>query len=195
MEIVAVTRVFFCLKPEFITCAVACSAPDAPACQPGGVGARVMIPAFTLSRGLSAELRRPNHKCFIEQTSLLEIFDQRCDASVIDGAMFAMVYLEVFVGVPVGPGGRDIVGTAKDLNKSHPAFHQATSHQALPPKRFDGGIMQPVKFLGSSRFLRQVGHIGGAQLQTCGEFKRLDSGGQFSIFSVGLMMLPIEPLN
>ena len=80
----------------------------------------------TLPAGSPAEFGTPHHQRLVEQTSLLEIFQEARDGLIDLLAIAGMICLKIAVSVPGSCSATAVV----DLNEPHAAFDQTSSCQA-----------------------------------------------------------------
>src|SRR5690606_24334154 len=125
-------RTFDRLQADLIGGAVRVAGLHATACQPLGVTPGVVVAAVAgFAPRAAAELRGPHHQRRIEQATLLEVGEQAGNRLVDDGRVFAVVLLDVDVGVPVFPFTVDLGAARNHLDEAHAALRQTSCTQQL----------------------------------------------------------------
>lgn len=115
------------VETEFVRGSVDCSALDSASSHPDGKAEVVMTSTVgTLAAGSPPEFRAPDHKRFVEKTTLLEILQETRDGLVDLPAILGVICLQVAVSIP---GSRSATAVI-NLHKPHAAFDQSSRGQA-----------------------------------------------------------------
>ena len=119
------------VEAEFVGGSVDSSAFDSASCHPDGKAEVVVTsPVRTLAAGSASEFRAPDHERFVEEASLLEIFQEARDGLIDLPAILGVICFQVAVSIPSPCSATAMV----NLHKPHAAFDQSPRGQAQPPE-------------------------------------------------------------
>ena len=111
--------------------------------------------------GGAAELAAPDHESRIEQSPLLEVFDERRCGTV----RFPAEHAELVDDVLVIARAVRVPSTMVELNKTYASFKQASRQQAVVSERRLAWF-RAVHFMDGLRLLGEVRKLGNAALHT-----------------------------
>ena len=143
----------------------------------------------TLAAGSPSEFRAPDHKRFVEETTLLEILQETGDGLVDLPAIPGVICSQVAVSIP---GSRPATAVI-NLHKPHAAFDQSSRGQAEPAKRLCRSAGCPVKLVRCRCLARRVHHIRHRCLHSKRQLVRLDASSQCRIVRELVRRQSIEP--
>ena len=123
MQIGDMTAFLDSRKTEFVGGSVDCSALDSASSHPDGKAEVVVTSTVgTLAAGSPSEFRAPDHKRFVEETTLLEILQETRDGLVDLPAILGVICLQVAVSIPSPRPATAVI----NLHKPHTAFNQSS---------------------------------------------------------------------
>src|SRR5687767_3549804 len=120
-----------------------------------------MVASTSLAHWRAAEFTAPNYQSVIEQTSLLEILDERRTGPVTRFRSIGHVLLDVVVMVP---------GAMIKLNESHSAFGEAAGEQAVRSEAAVARFLHAIHLKHLLRLRFEIGEFRNGALHAKGKF-------------------------
>ncbi len=138
-----------------------------------------------LAQRRASKLGSPDHQRAVEESALLQIFDQRGDRLIDDPGIVSQVSFQIAVLVP---------GFINYVDEPDSSFHHAPGQQTIASKRqmrvgdiaATGGLRMlsspdTVRFLRSSRFSAEINQLRSSRLHAKCQFVTGDAAGNFRI--------------
>ncbi len=152
-----------------------------------------------LEGGHASELGAPDYQRMFEEAALFEVTEEGGGGLVHDGAVFAVLFLQHFVSVPVADAfASGLVGAIEELDEADAVLDEATGEDTVSGvgglEVFEGGA----GFIGTVHledvlgFGSEVADLGDGELHPGGEFVAGDACGEFRISGVVLEVVLVE---
>ncbi len=153
----------------------------------------VMVAAVApLRAGRAAKLGADHDQRFVEQSALLEVFDQGRDRAIDLAAVLAVIGLQPAVGVPRAGAA---VAAVKDLHEADAPLDQPSGHQALAAERLGLFLVEPIQRAGRRCFHLAVDNFGHGGLHAKGQLVRADAGQQGGVVRILDGRQAIQPID
>src|SRR5205823_15020634 len=151
---------------------------NATARHPNRVAAPMMIAAvivlfnFALAIDRAPEFAAPNHQCVVQQTALLEVFDQGSAGLVGVFALFFDAFRQIAVLIPA---------TMVELDEPHAALGHAAREQTVVGEGAGLLHVRAIHFEHSFRFPGNIGEFRHGGLHPVSHFVLRDAGIDFGV--------------